>query len=180
MQYEDFFALSQLYARYGAVVDAADWDGWVEMFTEDCRYKLQPRENHERGLPLATLAFEGQGMLKDRVYGIRETLFHDPYYQRHVVGAPLVHKVDPDGRICPAGVTGEIAVNRFDIHGFPDPVLFSGYWHNPELTHEHFNRDWFLTGTLAHIDPDGYFWFDGHTTAAHDHPGNPGSTQTST
>ena len=99
MQYEDFFALSQLYARYGAVVDAADWDGWVEMFTEDCRYKLQPRENHERGLPLATLAFEGQGMLKDRVYGIRETLFHDPYYQRHVIGAPLVHRVDEAGVI---------------------------------------------------------------------------------
>jgi salicylate 5-hydroxylase small subunit len=31
-------------------------------------------------------------MLRDRVYGIRETLFHDPYYQRHVVGAPLVHE----------------------------------------------------------------------------------------
>jgi salicylate 5-hydroxylase small subunit len=30
-------------------------------------------------------------MLRDRVYGIRETLFHDPYYQRHVVGAPIVH-----------------------------------------------------------------------------------------
>jgi len=29
-------------------------------------------------------------MLKDRVYGIRETLFHDPYYQRHVVSAPVV------------------------------------------------------------------------------------------
>jgi salicylate 5-hydroxylase small subunit len=62
-------------------------------------YKLQPRENHERGFPLATLAFDSKGMLKDRVYGIRETLFHDPYYQRHVVGAPLVHKVDADGRI---------------------------------------------------------------------------------
>ena len=99
MQYEDFFALSQLYARYGAVVDEADWDGWVEMFTEDCRYKLQPRENQERGFPLATLAFEGQGMLKDRVYGIRETLFHDPYYQRHVIGAPLVHRVDEAGVI---------------------------------------------------------------------------------
>ena len=33
-------------------------------------------------------------MLKDRVYGIKETLFHDPYYQRHVVGAPLVRGVD--------------------------------------------------------------------------------------
>lgn len=41
-------------------------------------YKLQPRENHERGFPLATLAFDSKGMLKDRVYGIRETLFHDP------------------------------------------------------------------------------------------------------
>ena len=30
-----------------------------------------------------------RGCCKDRVYGIRETLFHDPYYQRHVVGAPL-------------------------------------------------------------------------------------------
>ena len=37
-------------------------------------------------------------MLKDRVYGIRETLFHDPYYQRHVVGAPLVRASSP-GRI---------------------------------------------------------------------------------
>jgi salicylate 5-hydroxylase small subunit len=31
-------------------------------------------------------------MLKDRVYGIKETLFHDPYYQRHVVGTPVVRE----------------------------------------------------------------------------------------
>jgi salicylate 5-hydroxylase small subunit len=37
-------------------------------------------------------------MLRDRVYGIRETLFHDPYYQRHVVGAPLVRAAS-EGRI---------------------------------------------------------------------------------
>ncbi|RZS46706.1 aromatic-ring-hydroxylating dioxygenase subunit beta, partial [Sphaerotilus mobilis] len=30
---------------------------------------------------------------KDRVYGIQETLFHDPYYQRHIVGAPVVREV---------------------------------------------------------------------------------------
>ena len=99
MEFQDFYALSQLYARYASVIDAGDWDGWVEMFTEDCSYKLQPRENYERGFPLATLAFQGKGMLKDRVYGIRETLFHDPYYQRHVVGTPIVHRVDGDGRI---------------------------------------------------------------------------------
>ena len=79
-------ALQQLQATYAAVVDAGDWDAWCALFTEDCRYRLVPRENHERGLPLATLDFEGQGMLKDRAYAIRETLFHDPYYQRHVLG----------------------------------------------------------------------------------------------
>jgi len=86
----DYLALMQLHADYAAIVDEADWDAWCDLFTDDCVYKLVPRENHERGLPLATLAFESKGMLKDRAYAIRETLFHDPYYQRHVVGAPRV------------------------------------------------------------------------------------------
>ncbi len=47
---------------------------------------------------MCTLALTSQGMLKDRVYGIQETLFHDPYYQRHVVGAPIVRRV-VNGRI---------------------------------------------------------------------------------
>jgi len=36
------------------------------------------------------------------VYGIRETLFHDPYYQRHVVGMPVIHRVDTSGIQCEA------------------------------------------------------------------------------
>lgn len=96
MTFEEYFALTQLYADYAAAVDSGNWDLWPEFFTEECSYKLQPRENHERGFPLATLSFESKGMLKDRAYGIRETLFHDPYYQRHVVGAPLVLKVGQD------------------------------------------------------------------------------------
>ena len=99
LDFDTWQALVQLQADYAAAVDSGDWELWPTFFTADCLYKLQPRENHERGFPLATLAFDSKGMLKDRVYGIRETLFHDPYYQRHVVGAPLVHKVDADGRI---------------------------------------------------------------------------------
>ena len=95
--FPDYLALTQLYAGYASTVDAGDWDGWCDFFTDDCVYRLQPRENHERGFPLATLAFTSKGMLKDRVYGIKETLFHDPYYQRHVVG-PLVIREAADGR----------------------------------------------------------------------------------
>lgn len=87
---ETFFALIALQADYSAVLDSADWDRWPEFFTEQCVYKLQPRENYEQGLPLSTLSFESKGMLKDRIYGIRETLFHDPYYQRHVVSPPRI------------------------------------------------------------------------------------------
>ena len=76
-------------------------------------YKLQPRENHERGFPLATLAFDSKGMLKDRVYGIRETLFHDPYYQRHVVGVPLVLGVEGGEIRCEANY----AVFRTKLNG---------------------------------------------------------------
>ena len=93
---DDWLALNRLYADYASAVDGGDWDLWPEFFTDDGIYRLQPRENYERGFPLATLSFTGKGMLKDRVYGIKETLFHDPYYQRHVVGVPLVHRVSAE------------------------------------------------------------------------------------
>ena len=95
---QTWFGIQQLYADYASAVDSGQWDLWPEFFTEQCVYKLQPRENYERGFPLATLSLTSKGMLKDRVYGISDTIFHDPYYQRHVVGAPIIRKVE-EGRI---------------------------------------------------------------------------------
>jgi salicylate 5-hydroxylase small subunit len=87
---ERFMQLLALYADYAATLDAADWERWPAFFTADCRYRVQPRENFDQDLPLCTMAFESQGMLRDRVYGISNTLFHEPYYQRHVIGVPRV------------------------------------------------------------------------------------------
>jgi salicylate 5-hydroxylase small subunit len=95
LDFDDWLALTQLYADYASAVDSGQWDLWPDFFTDPCVYRLQPRENHERGFPLATLSFTSRGMLKDRVYGIQETLFHDPYYQRHVVGTPVVRRAEP-------------------------------------------------------------------------------------
>jgi salicylate 5-hydroxylase small subunit len=102
ISFEDYFALTQLYADYAAAVDSGKFDLWPDFFTDDCVYRLQPRENFERGFPLATLSFTSKGMLKDRVYGIQETLFHDPYYQRHIVGSPLVRKAEAECFECEA------------------------------------------------------------------------------
>ena len=91
-----WLALVTLYHAYASALDARAYARWPEFFTDECVYRLQPRENYDRGLPLATMALESKGMLKDRVYGITETLAHDPYYQRHVVGIPIVHRSDGD------------------------------------------------------------------------------------
>lgn len=102
LNFEDWMALTQLYSDYASAVDSGSWDLWPDFFIDDCVYRLQPRENHERGFPLATLSFTSKGMLKDRVYGIKETLFHDPYYQRHVVGSPVVREASADRFRCEA------------------------------------------------------------------------------
>lgn len=84
------YYVDQFNAAYGDILDRGDYAAWVELFTEDCLYKVIPRENHDAGLPLATMALESQGMLKDRAYGITNTLFHAPYYQRHVIGVAQI------------------------------------------------------------------------------------------
>ena len=86
---EDRLRIEELYARYAACLDDARFAEWPELFTDDCVYRVVPRENYDRGLPLATLSFESKGMLRDRVYAITETLFHEPYYQRHIVSGIL-------------------------------------------------------------------------------------------
>jgi acetyl-CoA synthetase len=71
--------------------------------------------------------------------------------------------IDEKGQICPSGVPGEVAVNRYDRHAHLDPVFFLGYWKNPKATHEKYTGDWCRTGDVAVQDPDGYLWYQGRT-----------------
>lgn len=130
MSPDTFLALCALHADYAAAVDAGDWERWISFFDDDCRYIVQPRENFERGLPLATLRLVSKGMLKDRAYGVRETLFHDPYYQRHVVGLPRILR-ERDGVIeCEANYAvfrtklGELST-VFNVGRYLDQVVHS-------------------------------------------------------
>jgi len=79
--------------------------------------------------------------------------------RRGSMGRPIpghrVEVVDGAGRVLPPGEIGEVAVQR------PDPVMFLGYWGNPQATEDKFIGDWSLTGDLARKDEEGYFWFVG-------------------
>ncbi|KIF80851.1 acyl-CoA synthetase [Noviherbaspirillum autotrophicum] len=69
--------------------------------------------------------------------------------------------IDDDGREVGTGEVGEVALNRTDMHGHPDPIFFIGYWKNPDATRNKYSGDWCRTGDLALMDEDGYLWYQG-------------------
>ena len=71
--------------------------------------------------------------------------------------------IDEKGQECPHGTPGEVAVNRFDVHGHPDPVFFLGYWNNEDATRNKYTGDWCRTGDVALCDEEGYLWYQGRT-----------------
>jgi salicylate 5-hydroxylase small subunit len=87
-----------LNAEYASVLDERRFDEWPMFFVEEGSYVVQARENVERGLPLALIALESRGMMRDRVYGVTQTIYHGPYYTRHVIGPSRILG-EEDGRI---------------------------------------------------------------------------------
>ena len=77
--------LEDLYADYTACLDEERFEDWPQFFTDPCLYKIVPRENFERCLPLATWLCESKGYLVDRVTAIRKTAVYAPRYVRHMV-----------------------------------------------------------------------------------------------
>ncbi len=75
--------------------------------------------------------------------------------------------IDDEGRECPRGTPGDVAVHRRDVHGDPDPVFFLGYWNNERATRAKFTGDpadsWCRTGDTAVMDEDGYLWYQGRS-----------------
>jgi acetyl-CoA synthetase len=73
--------------------------------------------------------------------------------------------LDDDGRPVPPGEVGDVSLHRqwrSDADpGSDNPVLFLGYWNNPEGTASKWSGDWCRTGDLAHFDDEGYLWYAG-------------------
>ena len=86
--------IADLHARYAACLDDGRYDEWPNFFTEDAWYRIVPRENYERDLPLSILSLKGRPMMLDRIHGATSTIFHAPYYQRHLLSLPVLTAKD--------------------------------------------------------------------------------------
>jgi salicylate 5-hydroxylase small subunit len=90
-----YLALNALLQRSAQLLDSNDLSTWPDLFALDGRYRLQSRENFDAGHALCLMDYESQGMLRDRIYAAQDTIYHDPYTQRHVCSAPLLLQASP-------------------------------------------------------------------------------------
>jgi anthranilate 1,2-dioxygenase small subunit len=103
-------AVYDLFAEYGALIDMAKFDEWLDLFAEECRYQIIPRENFELGLPAALVFCDSRAVLEDRLWALREANKYNIHTDRHVIGLP---------RIFDDGITAEapFAVYQTDQEG---------------------------------------------------------------
>jgi acetyl-CoA synthetase len=71
--------------------------------------------------------------------------------------------IDVLGKVVAPGSTGDVAVNRRDVHGDPDPVFFLGYLGNDAGTKAKYSGEWCRTGDMARMDVNGYLWYEGRS-----------------
>jgi 3-phenylpropionate/cinnamic acid dioxygenase small subunit len=90
-------ALRDFYDDYYNVLDDVRLEEWPAFFTEDCIYRVIPRENFEAGYKLSTIYAESRGMLIDRVMGVTRTQMFAPRYYRRFPGPLRIVAPDGDG-----------------------------------------------------------------------------------
>jgi len=99
--------------------------------------------------------FYGQTEFNLVVSNCSEIMEVRPGSMGRAVPGHVVEIVDGEGNVLPPGTVGNVGLKS------PDPVMFLGYWRNPQATREKYAGEWFLTGDMAQKDEDGYFWFVG-------------------
>ena len=86
----DLSSLLDLYAVYGALIDAGEFDAWLALFAAECSYQIMPRENFDRGLPAALVFCDTRAALEDRIMALREANKYNLHTDRHLIGLPRV------------------------------------------------------------------------------------------
>jgi len=88
--------VEDLLADYAWRLDNDKLEEWTELFTEDARYEILPRDNVDRGYPLALMCCRNRAMLRDRVLALRVANEYNLHYDRHVISVPKYMQVSDE------------------------------------------------------------------------------------
>ncbi|MFV9510988.1 AMP-binding protein [Tepidibacillus sp. LV47] len=94
-------------------------------------------------------------------YGLTETspVTHaNPIWEKRKIGSIGIPWPDTEAKIVDP-VTGEdVEIGGIGELAIKSPVVMKGYWNRPEETRKVFINGWLLTGDLATMDDEGYFY----------------------
>lgn len=88
--------LRDLYEDIADYLDDDQLEQLPNYFTDDCMYKVISKENHDEGLPHASIYCDGVGMIKDRILALRETQVYEPRALRHFISGVRVTAIAGD------------------------------------------------------------------------------------
>ena len=92
-----YFGIERLFANYCAALDEGELEAWPEFFVEDGLYQMIARENHAHGYPIPLLLLDSQGMMKDRVYSLRNANIYQSHRYRHAQSGIRITAREADG-----------------------------------------------------------------------------------
>ena len=78
-------AAVDLMDEYAARIDADRLEEWLDLFAEESTYRIVPRENYDRDLPVSIILCTSKDMLRDRIVSLRQANEYNPHYDRHLV-----------------------------------------------------------------------------------------------
>lgn len=151
----DFSGVPTMWMGLSAIVDA-DWRRCSKLRYIGSGAAPLPPDLYRKVFELTGLGLRGGwGMTETSPAGthVPPAL---PTEKIGTVGVPLpgvdivIANKDDAGRLMPVGETGEMLIRG--------PNVTSGYWKRPEETADAFHDGWFLTGDIARMDADGYFY----------------------
>lgn len=92
--------LRDFFDDYAACLDAEALRDFPGFFTEDAKYQVISRENHDDGLEHASIFCLGRAMIEDRVTATIEAALYQPRSLRHFVsGVRVVGEEDGEVRV---------------------------------------------------------------------------------
>ena len=87
-------AIEDLMSDYAYALDDDALERWPEFFTEDAKYKIISRENHEAGMALGIMSCDGRGMMQDRILALRTANVFEPHTYCHLLGPTRIEAGD--------------------------------------------------------------------------------------
>ena len=96
MNTDHHLQLLALIADASAHLDNEAYQEWLDLFHDECVYRIVPQENIQQGLPGSIMLCETKKALSDRIVSLLKANTYNPHTSRHLTGPPRIVASDGD------------------------------------------------------------------------------------